>query len=164
MKRFLPLLLAAFLLLLTACSGGSTGEVDQVYSMEQLQKAMLAADPTLAEGMLSITDKTEDAETNFPYLSDFPYKDVEGFLLSYSSTGTADEIAVIAVKDPDKVNAAADSLRDHLAHRQKLFETYTPAEAARAETGVVFTQGRNAVLIICDDIPAVRAAFEGYFD
>lgn len=164
MRRSIPLLLVVLVLALSGCAGSETGPVDQAYSMEQLQEAMLAADPTLAEGMLSITDQTEDAEANFPYLSDFPYDEVEGFLLSYSSTGTADEIAVIAVKDPDRVNAAADSLRDHLAYRQKLFATYTPAEAVRAEKGVVFTQGRNAVLIICDDIPAVRTAFENYFD
>lgn len=53
--------------------------------------------------------------------------------MSYSTTGKADEIAVIAVKDSADVTKAADSLRAHVESRRKLFLQYGPAEAARVE-------------------------------
>ena len=84
------------------------------------------------------------------------------FLLSYSTTGKADEIAVIAVKDPADVPEAADSLRAHVENRRKLFLQYGPAEAARVEKAQVFTKNQYAVLIICDDSPAVKTAFDDF--
>ena len=85
---------------LCACSGGDgTTDTTAKADMEDLQAALLAADPSLPE-MLSVTGDVEDAARLFTYVSDFPYEKVENFLLSYSATGKADEIAVIAVKDP----------------------------------------------------------------
>ena len=103
-----------------------------------------------------------DAKETFSYVSDLPYDKVENFLLSYSTTGKADEIAVIAVKDPADVTKAADSLRAHVESRRKLFLQYGPAEAARVEKAQVFTKDQYAVLIICDDSPAVKTAFDDF--
>lgn len=72
------------------------------------------------------------------------------------------EIAVIAVKDPADVTKAADSLRAHVESRRKLFLQYGPAEAARVEKAQVFTKDQYAVLIICDDSPAVKTAFDDF--
>ena len=74
---------------------------------------MLAAAPSLSE-TASTTGDAADAKETFSYVSDLPYDKVENFLLSYSTTGKADEIAVIAVKDPADVTKAADSLRAHV--------------------------------------------------
>ena len=59
MKKVLLSLLAVCLLAvsLTACSGGGTAPSTTV-NMEQLQKAMLSADPTLAKDITSITSNT----------------------------------------------------------------------------------------------------------
>ena len=97
MKKALLFLLAVCLLAvsLTACSGGGT-EPSTTVNMEQLQKAMLAADPTLAKDITSITSNTGDAseaKKNFSYFSTLDYEKVDRYLLSYSSSGTADEIA-----------------------------------------------------------------------
>lgn len=147
---------------LCACSGGGgTTDTTAKADMEDLQAALLAADPSLPE-MLSVTGDVEDAARLFTYVSDFPYEKVENFLLSYSATGKADEIAVIAVKDKADVDAAAQTLRAHLEDRLKLFRQYEPEEVARAEQGQVFTSGPYAVLIICDDGAAVKTAFEDY--
>ena len=147
---------------LCACSDGDgTPDTSVKAGMEDLQAAMLAADASLPE-MLSVTGDVEDAARLFTYVSDFPYDKVENFLLSYSATGKADEIAVIAVKDKADVDAAAQTLRAHLEDRLKLFRQYEPEEVARAEQGQVFTSGSYAVLIICDDGAAVKAAFEDY--
>lgn len=148
---------------LCACSDGDgTPDTSVKADMEDLQAAMLAADASLPE-MLSVTGDVEDAARLFTYVSDFPYDKVENFLLSYSATGKADEIAVIAVKDKADVDAAAQTLRAHLEDRLKLFRQYEPEEVTRAEQGQVFTSGSYAVLIICDDGAAVKTAFEDYF-
>ena len=129
--------------------------------MEALQTALLAADPSLPE-MRSITGKVEDAQKLFLYVSDLPYDKVEDFLLSYSAEGKADEIAVIAVKDPADAEEAAETLRAHLEQGLTLFRQYTPDQVSRAEKALVFTQDQYAVLLICDGNQDVKAALEDF--
>lgn len=163
MRRRLSLLLVGLIALLAVCSacGDRQGETAQTVDMAALQQALLSADPTLPE-MLSITGAVSDAERLFAYVSDLSYGKVEDFLLSYSSEGKADEFAVIAVKDPADVQAAAESLRAHLEQRLTLFRQYTPDEAKRAEKALVFTQDQYAVLLISDGNQAVKNAFEEF--
>lgn len=159
-KQMIALGLALLALLALAGCGSSGGTAAEPVPMEDLQQAMLAADPSLPE-MLSVTSDVEDAKKLFTYLSDFPYDKVEGYLLSYSTAGTADELAVVAVKDPDDLSQAKDSLEKHRQDRLKLFETYGPKEAARVEKGIVTTVGdQYAVLIICDGADSVREAVD----
>jgi len=161
-QRILSLALA--LLAVTALAGCSSGGGAQASAdMNALQQAMLEAAPALPD-MLSVTSDVSDAEKLFTYLSDFDYEKVDGYLLSYSSTGTADEIAVVAVKDEADVGDAKASLEKHKGDRLKLFQTYGPQEAARVEKGQIFTQGQYAVLIICDDSDSVKEAFASYLD
>lgn len=166
MKKALLFLLAVSLLAvsLTACSGGGAAPSTTV-NMEQLQKAMLAADPTLAKDITSITSNTGDAseaKKNFSYFSTLDYEKVDRYLLSYSSSGTADEIAVIAVKDAADVGEAASTLRAHVDDRLKLFRQYGPDQASRVEKAEIFTKDQYAVLLICDDSGAVKTAFETF--
>ena len=164
-KRLLSLLAVCLLaVFLTACSGSGTITSNTV-NMEQLQKAMLAADPTLANDITSITSNTGDtseAKNNFSYFSTLDYEKVESYLLSYSSSGTADEIAVIAVKDIADVSEAASTLRSHVDDRLKLFQQYGPNQASRVEKAEIFTKDQYAVLIICEDSGAVKTAFEDF--
>ena len=159
--RLLPLFLAGLTALtLCSCSGEST-PVAETADMEDLQKILLEADPSLPE-MLSITGQVKDAEALFPYLSDLSYDKVTDFLLSYSSSGTSDEIAVIAVTDPADVEEAADTLRAHRDQRLALFKQYSPSEAERVAKALVFTWGQYAVLLICDGNADVQTAFEDF--
>ena len=162
MKRLFLLFLSALLLTALCACGGSPDGSTATADMDGLQQAMLAADPTLAEDITSITGSVDDAAHLFSYLSDLSYDKVENFLLSYSTKGTADEVAVIAVKDPADVGEAASSLRRHVDQRKQLFQQYGPAEAARVEKAEIFTKDQYAVLIICDDSPAVKTAFEKF--
>lgn len=161
MRRLLPLFLTGLLILALAGCGGNETSPAQAADMEAMQTALLAADPTLPE-MRSITGQVGDAETLFTYVSDLPYEKVDDFLLSYSAEGKADEIAVIAVKDPADAEAAADTLRAHLDQRLTLFRQYSPDEVSRAEKALVFTQDQYAVLLICDGNQDVKAAFEEF--
>lgn len=163
MRRRLSLLLVGVIGLLALCSacGEQQGETAPTVDMEALQQVLLSADPTLPD-MLSITGAVSDAKRLFAYVSDLSYDKVENFLLSYSSEGKADEFAVIAVKDPADVQAAAESLRTHLEQRLTLFRQYTPDEAKQAEKALVFTQDQYAVLLISDGNQAVKNAFEEF--
>lgn len=161
MKRLLPLLLTGLLILALAGCGDDKPAAAPTADMESMQTTLLAADPTLPE-MRSITGKVSDAKNLFTYFSDLPYEKVENFLLSYSAEGKADEIAVIAVKDPADVEEAAATLRAHLDQRLTLFRQYSPDEVARAEKALVFTQDQYAVLLICDGNQDVKAAFEEF--
>ena len=159
-KKTLLVCLAALLALtLCACGGEAQGGGSAQVNMSQLQRAMLAADPSLQQ-MTSVTSEAADGETLFAYVSALPYSKVESFLLSYSSAGQADELAVIAVKDTKDVEEAAQSLRDHVQQRLQLFRQYGPDQAARVEQALVFTQDNCAVLIIADQSQAVREALE----
>lgn len=158
-KRILLFCLAALLTLSLCACGGEPQSGGAQVNMSQLQQAMLAADPSLQQ-MTSVTSEAADGETLFAYVSALPYDKVESFLLSYSSAGQADELAVIAVKDTKDVEEAAQSLRDHVQQRLQLFRQYGPDQAARVEQALVFTQDNCAVLIIADQSQAVREALE----
>jgi len=153
MKRCFAALTAALLLLLCACGGRSTA-----VSMEDLRERMLAAAPSLPE-MKSVDDSADNAEELFAYLSDMDYGKVEHFFLSYSAKGLADEIAVIAVKNAADAAAAQASLQSHLEGRKLLYEQYQPDQLQRTESAEIFVKDQYAVLIVCDEVQAVKDAF-----
>jgi hypothetical protein len=153
------LVLCALTAVLAAGCSQDTTDSGETVDMATLQQTLLDAAPNLPE-MLTLTDQEGDAD-QFSYFSSLSYDKVDGFLLAYSASGLeADEIAVIAVKDPADVNEAEASLEEHLANRLLLYQQYGPDQVSRVESGRVFTQGRYAVLVICDDTQAVKDAFE----
>ena len=158
-KGILAALAACLILTLCSCGGGDDSGSAAAIDMVQLQQTMLAADPGLTE-MTSLTGAAADGETLFAYVSDLPYSKVENFLLSYSSSGKADEVAVIAVKERKDVEEAARTLREHVTQRLNLFRQYGPDQAARVEKAQVFTKDNCAVLIIADQAQAVKTAFD----
>lgn len=160
-KRLHYFLLAGLLALALSGCNGQTADTAPTVDMAQLQNAMLDAAPSLPE-MRSITGQVSDAETLFAYFSALDYAKVDDFLLSYSAEGKADEIAVIAVKDPADVQEAADTLQAHLDQRLTLFRQYSHDQVSRAEQALVFTQDQYAALIICDENQAVQTAMETF--
>ena len=110
--------------------------------------------------MLNASSSDENAADSFSYISDMDYDKVDSFFLSYAKEGTADEIAVVAVKDLNDIDEAKQSLEKHRESRRKLLDQYEPEEVKRIDDGFVFASGQYAVLIICDDASAVKAAFE----
>ena len=106
-------------LLVSGC--GSKVSSDTV-SMYDLRVAMEAADDSLPT-MLNASSTEDSANENFAYFSDLEYDKVDSYFLSYSEDGSkADEIAVIAVKDPADVQEAKKSLEEHKEERYKLLE------------------------------------------
>ncbi len=152
--RMTALLAALSILALAACGAKPAPTV----SMHDLRENMLSAAPSLPE-MKTVSDESADAEALFAYLSDMDYGKVERFFLAYSATGLADEIAVIAVRDPGDAEAALASLSAHLESRAQLYTQYAPAQVPRVENAELFVRDQYAVLIVCDDPGAVKDAF-----
>ena len=158
MKKFLSKLLVVIALITCGCGSAPAAET---VSMYDLRVAMEDADESLPS-IMNASSVEVDAESNFKHISDLDYSKVDSYFVSYSEDGLADEIAVIAVKDAADVKEAKESLEAHQQDRHKLLEQYEPQEVKRIDDGLVFTNGRYAVLIICDHTSAVKAAFEKF--
>lgn len=144
-----------------ALSLGACGGEKSDISMYELQKNMLAADAGLPD-MRIVGSWEENGEKTFSYLSDLDYNKVRDYFLAYAADGMAYELAVIRLRDKADVTAAADSLREHLDGRVRLYRTYEPEQTARAENAVIKTEGSFALLIMCDDPEAVENAFREF--
>lgn len=156
MKKIISVMLALVVLLQCGCGGTKTSNTVSMYDLRQ---TMEAADKSLPE-MLNASSADENAADQFAYISDLDYGKVDSFFLSYAKEGTADEIAVVAVKDVNDIDEAKQSLETHRQNRRKLLDQYEPEEVKRIDDGLVFAKDQYAVLIICDDASAVKAAFE----
>lgn len=154
---------AALAVVLTAVvfGGCGAGKSQDTVSMYDLNQTMEAADQSLPD-MLYASSADDNAEEQFVHISDMDYSKVDSYFVSYSKEGKADEITVIAVKDPADVTEAKESLERHRQSRIKLLNQYEPREVKRMEDGVIYTQGQYAVLLICDHSDAVRRAFEDF--
>lgn len=150
------------LAVLAVCACGADEKAgQQTVSMYDLREAMLAADPGLPE-MISVSDADDAPQELFSYLSEMDYEKVEHFFLSYSSEGKADEIAVIAVKDPADADEAEKSLQEHLKSRMKLLREYEPQEVGRIGKGQIYTRNQYAVLIVSDNSDNIKSEFNKY--
>ena len=156
MKKIISVMLALVVLLQCVCGGTKTSDTVSMYDLRQ---TMEEADKSLPE-MLNASSADENAADQFAYISDLDYDKVDSFFLSYAKEGTADEIAVVAVKDVNDIDEAKQSLETHRQNRRKLLDQYEPEEVKRIDDGLVFAKDQYAVLIICDDASAVKAAFE----
>ena len=156
MKKIISVMLALVVLLQCGCGGTKTSDTVSMYDLRQ---TMEAADKSLPE-MLNASSADENAADQFAYISDLDYDKVDSFFLSSAKEGTADEIAVVAVKDVNDLDEAKQSLETHRQNRRKLLDQYEPEEVKRIDDGLVFAKDQYAVLIICDDASAVKAAFE----
>ena len=156
MKKIISVMLALVVLLQCGCGGTKTSDTVSMYDLRQ---TMEAADKSLPE-MLNASSADENAADQFAYISALDYGKVDSFFLSYAKEGTADEIAVVAVKDVNDIDEAKQSLETHRQNRRKLLDQYEPEEVKRIDDGLVFAKDQYAVLIICDDASAVKAAFE----
>ena len=164
LRMALLALLLVVALELTGCGGGGTDAAPAV-DMGTVQEQMLAAYETAggdnAATMDTVTEESDSPEALLATVTDLPLEDVEHFMISYSLDGTADEIVVLCMKDSGKAKEAEESLSAHKDSRAALFRAYGPEEAARIdEEGIVFSQDRYAVLIICDGSDSVKEAFE----
>ena len=136
MKKIISVMLALVVLLQCGCGGTKTSDTVSMYDLRQ---TMEAADKSLPE-MLNASSADENAADQFAYISDLDYGKVDSFFLSYAKEGTADEIAVVAVKDVNDIDEAKQSLETHRQNRRKLLDQYEPEEVKRIDDGLVFAK------------------------
>ena len=155
-RKWMAALLAA-LTVLGLCGCG--GKKQETIPLTDLRAAMTDAAPSLPE-MKTVSDEDTDAAELFSYLSSLDYDKVEHFFLTYSAKGLADEIAVIALKDPADAAAAKASLESHLKNRVQMYTQYQPEQVPRVENAELLIKDQYVVLIVCDEAAAVKAAFD----
>lgn len=163
MKRSICLLLALLLLCAGCAKTGNQTETEQeaapMVSLYDLRKAMLEAQPGLPD-MTAVSSSDENAAELFAYLSELDYEKVEGYFLAYASDGkTANEFAVVCLKDAGDLPALETSLRSHIQSRVSLYKSYAPELVKQASDAELVTEGRYMALIMCEDRAAVREAF-----
>lgn len=165
MKKYIScVILAAMLTMASACgSNDSNSNTDTSVSISQLQEIMLSADSTLPE-MTQISSEDEQAELNFTYLSDLSYDLVDSYFYAYASEGTAEEIAVIKLKDKNDAASMMQAMHDHIKSRQGTFQEYDPEQVGMTEKAVVTREGNYIALIISSKNGLIQKAFESSFE
>lgn len=156
MKK-LGIALAAFALTLSlaACgSGGGSSAADPV----KLGEAMLSEARDLPD-MTVVHSGTADGEELFPYLSGMDYGKVSGYYMAYATAGSAEEIAVISLKDSSDAAEARASLEKHLQDRLGIFRVYGPDQAAMLENALISARDGSVALIICSNADEVEGVF-----
>ncbi|MDE6590612.1 MAG: DUF4358 domain-containing protein [Oscillospiraceae bacterium] len=162
-KRIACLALAALLL------GSGLGCASQPedngpdVDMSALMDAMLAADKTLPELTIVTSHGGGQAETDFTYLSDLDYKLVDEYFYACAQAGTAEEIAVVKLKDAGQAAAMMDSLHKHIEARQGTFREYDPGQVPLTEDAVIIREGRYVALIVCEKNGLVQNVFRDSF-
>ncbi len=161
-KKGLCLVLAALMLMgVPGCSGGKDDNGPDLDPAELLQ-AMMAADTTLP-AMVTKSSQEEGAKDNFFYLSDLDYGKVEAYCYAFADVGTAEEMAVVRLKDKSDAAALMESLHDHVKSRQGTFEEYDPEQVPLTEDAVVIREGRYVALIVSKKNGLVQKEFQKFF-
>ena len=160
-RQTLGLTLAALALLaMCACAGGEDAGPD--LDPADMARAMMDVDTTLPE-MVQRSSRDADGADSFTYLSDLDYGKVEAYFYACADAGTAEEIAVVKLKDKGDAAALMESLHDHIKARQGTFEEYDPEQLPLTEDAVVTREGRYVTLIVSKKSGLVQKEFQNFF-
>lgn len=161
MKQAACFALALTLTVLCGCSSGAdSGEPD--LDPETMVKAMMELDTTLPE-MVTRSSTEAEAKDNFFYLSDLDYGKVDAYFYAYADAGTAEEMAVVKLKNKSDAAAMMDSLHKHVESRQGTFEEYDPEQVPLTEGAVITNEGRYVVLIVSKKSGLAQNEFKKFF-
>lgn len=161
-KRTLRLTLAVLALSgMFGCTGARPSDEPNLDPAAMVQ-AMMEADSTLPE-MVVRASGDDGAEDSFFFLSDLDYGKVEAYFYACADAGTAQEIAVVKLKDKSDAAAMMDSLHDHLEARRGVFQEYDPAQVPLTEDAVVTREGRYVTLIVSEKSGLVQKTFQEFF-
>lgn len=166
-KYIICILLSVFFTMTAACGQKETSDqsdhTQKNISMANLQESMFSADTTLPK-MTTISSDDEQAELNFTYLSDLSYDMVDSYFYAYATDGTAEEIAVIKLKDKGDVSTMMDALHDHIKQRQGTFQEYAPEQVGMTEKAVITREDSYVALIISQKNGLVQKTFQSFFE
>lgn len=145
----------ALALLLSACGQANSKKGSDPVALGEKLTAQASGLPD----MTVVSSQTSDGEELFPYISNMDYAKTDGYYLSYAAGGSAEEIALIRVKDPASLAEARASLEKHLEDRKGIFRTYDPAQAAMVDSAKIVAEGDTAALFVCENASELAGAF-----
>lgn len=154
-----------FLFSIVCTSCGQRNHVVSVAScavdLKDLFTSVKNASGALPE-MCSFSTLDKDAEDCFRCLCDFDYSKVEDYYISYSSSGTAEEIFLIKLKNSEDSTYAKLSLHNRIKSRSATFDQYQPGECSKLGKAIIASKGNYVALLICPDGYSAKQAFESY--
>ncbi len=157
-KKIFSIALVCVLAIQMVGCGNSNNKID----MTKLEKTMMAADVDMPT-MLAVNSDSDNTKDLFAYLSDMDYSKVDKYFLDYAQEGTAEEVAVIKVKNSKDVDEAKKSLEKHIQDRIAFYKSYDPTQVDRANDAQIFVKDDYAVLIVSDNASEIKKAFEDSF-
>lgn len=146
---------------IVGCGNKSEKTVEKI-DIEKLQKTMLASDETLPQMQVS-SSNDKNADLNFSSLSDMDYNRIASYFYAYAKSGTAQEIAVIQLKNSKDEAVLMQSLQKHVDNRIKTLQEYNPEQVTMAENAVITRKSGCVTLIISEKNGLIQNAFEDFF-
>lgn len=157
-----PILLLA---LLTACRPSEAAEASSEetdWSVLQMAEAVWDSQPG-NETAVQILPEDGLYETYLTANYQIALEDVEDAAILSAGGASASETAVLRLSEEAAAAQVEAALRDYLQRRAADFTGYLPQEEERLENAAVLLRGRYAVLMVCDDQTAARAALDVCF-
>lgn len=139
-----------------------TVSAEKKVDMKNLKEDMLAKDSSLPE-MSVVYGSDENGPDLFSYLAEYEYDNVEDYFFAYAAAGTAEEVAVIRLKDAKNAQECLAAVQKHVESRIIQFKTYDPSQVERCENAIVFSNDVYVVLIISDGQKDIKDAFYSAF-
>lgn len=147
--------LTAAALVLAGCSGGGKGAAVDIVPAE--------AAKTLVEAV-AFQDTLMEAEgetAKLYYQLDDTISDFAVYISG--SGGTAEEVAVLKVKDSKDLASAEAIAKKRVEELVFRFEDYVPAELTKLQSPVIVARDNVVVLVIAADTAAAEKAVNGLF-
>lgn len=147
-KLIATLLLIALLLPLGGCSGGKK-DVDPAEAAQAIVDSVTFRDTLVAA--------EDGAAENYYKLDD----SIDSYGIFISGSGaTAEEVAVLKVKDSKDLNLALAILDKRLADLTLNFQDYVPEEMVKISNPVIVVGTDVAILVVADDYEEAKTAAE----
>ncbi len=113
--------------------------------------------------MTTVSDESDDAKNLFLVFSELEYDKVEDFVFCYSTTGLADEIIVVHLKDSGDIEELKEDLQERLESRKSTFEVYNTEEGSKFQGATVLVEDNCAVLLIGNQAQNGKFEFDKLF-
>lgn len=160
-RFFIVMVVCVVSIIFVSCNKDSTE--DFKFSTEDLMKTVTDSITDLP-AMTTVNKSSDNASQLFSYLSSIDYDKIHDFTFSYASDNTAEEIAIICVKDSDDVDTIEKDLNKRLESRKATFATYDEGEVAKFKSATVVTKNNYVMLIIGTQAQNGKYSFNKAFE
>lgn len=150
-------------LLLVACISTACGDEMYDISVSELKEKMDEAMPGLPE-MTEIYSTDDDAEGNLGRLLELDYDLVKEYYYEYAKEGTAEEMAVLRMKDTNAVIDAKNSFAARMEQRKNMYQTYSPDEVPKLEKARIVVKGNYIAFVVSNSPGGAADAFANAFE